>query len=195
MCTSNYSTHDGLVNGANGIFQALSKLPNSLKVIWILFNNPKSGQLTWTKNAHFYEHKIHPTWTPIEPIFKDIQVGSNSTHIITRMQFPMQLATTHTIYWAQGLTFDHLSFDLNGIYKHGLTYITLSHIKNKENLYLQPLQMKNLQIDPNVAIEMHWLQTTTQWDVLIPTPHTLCHSHVLICSLNIKSLSLHKNDV
>jgi hypothetical protein len=46
LCTGNYSTHDGLVNGANGIFQALNKLHNSLKVIWILFNNPKSGQLT-----------------------------------------------------------------------------------------------------------------------------------------------------
>jgi hypothetical protein len=46
LCISNYSTHDGLVNGANGIFQALSKLTYSLKVIWILFNNPKSGQLT-----------------------------------------------------------------------------------------------------------------------------------------------------
>jgi ATP-dependent exoDNAse (exonuclease V) alpha subunit len=72
------------------------------------------------------------------------------------MQYPIQLATTCTIYQAQGLTFDHLAFDLNGVYKHGLTYTTLSHIKNKENLYLlQPLQMKIFQIDPSVAIEMH----------------------------------------
>jgi hypothetical protein len=38
-----YSTHDGLVNGANGIFQASTKLPNSQEVIWILFNDLKSG--------------------------------------------------------------------------------------------------------------------------------------------------------
>jgi hypothetical protein len=55
--------------------------------------------------------------------------------------------------------------------------------------------MENFQIDPSVAIEMHWLQTIARWDVLIPTPHTLRHSHVLICSLNTKSLSLHKNGV
>jgi hypothetical protein len=55
--------------------------------------------------------------------------------------------------------------------------------------------MKIFQIDPSVAIEMHWLQTIARWDVLIPTPHTLCHSHVLICSLNIKSLPLDKNDL
>jgi hypothetical protein len=60
------------------------------------------------------------------------------------MQFPIQLVATRTIYRAQGLTFDHLVFDLNGVYKHGLTYTTLSHIKKKENIYfLQLLQMKN----------------------------------------------------
>jgi hypothetical protein len=78
------------------------------------------------------------------------------------MKFPIQLAVRHIIHRTQGLIVDYLAFDPNGVYKHGLTYITLSHIKNKEFFYLfQPLQMKNFQIDPNVAIEMHQLQTTT----------------------------------
>jgi hypothetical protein len=42
---------------------------------------------------------------------------------------------------------------------------------------------------------LHQLQTTAWWDVLMPSPHILHHSHVFIFSLNIKSLSLHKNDV
>jgi hypothetical protein len=156
LCAGNCSTHDGLVNGVDGIFQTSSKLLNSQQVIWILFNNLKSGQLTRIKNAHFYEHKMYPTWTSIEPISKDIQIGSNSTHIITKIQFPIQLTATCTIHQAQGLTLDHLAFDPNGVYKHGLTYATLSCIKNKENIYLlQPLQMKKFQIDPSVAIEMH----------------------------------------
>jgi hypothetical protein len=37
----NYSTHYVLVNGVDEIFQASSKLINSQKVIWILFNNFK----------------------------------------------------------------------------------------------------------------------------------------------------------
>jgi hypothetical protein len=98
LCLGNYSTHDGLVNGINGIFQTSSKLVYSQEAIWILFNNLKNVLLTRT--THFYEHKIHPTWTPIEPMFKDIQIGSNSTHIITRMQFPIQLVTTCTIHQA-----------------------------------------------------------------------------------------------
>jgi hypothetical protein len=89
LCARNYATHDGLVNGVDGIFQGSIKIFNSRKVIWILFNNPKCGQLTRIKNAHLYEHEIHLTWTPIEPISKDIQIGSNSFHIIIRTQFPI----------------------------------------------------------------------------------------------------------
>jgi len=89
LCVGNYATHDGLVNGANGIFQGSTKVFNSKKVIWILFNNPKCGQLTKIKNAHLYEHEIHLTWTPIELISKDIQIGSNFSHIITKTQFPI----------------------------------------------------------------------------------------------------------
>ncbi len=40
---------------------------------------------------------------------------------------------------------------------------------------------------------MLWLQTIAQWDVF--KPHTFCDSHVLIYSLNTRSLLLHKNDV
>jgi hypothetical protein len=44
-------------------------------------------------------------------------------------------------------------------------------------------------------MEMHWLQTIPQWDVLVPKPHTFCDSHALIYSLNTRSLLSHKNDV
>ncbi len=56
LCVGNYATHDGFVNGANGIFQESTKVFNSQEFIWILFNNPKCGQLTRIKNAHLYEH-------------------------------------------------------------------------------------------------------------------------------------------
>ncbi len=38
-------------------------------------------------------------------------MGSNPIHIITRIQFLIQLTTRCTIDNAQGLTFDHLTFD------------------------------------------------------------------------------------
>jgi hypothetical protein len=92
----------------------------------------KSGRLTRTKTGHFYEQKIHPMWTLTKPISKDIQIGSNSIHIITKIQFPIQLVATHTIHQTQGLTLDHLAFDPNGVYKYGSRLSKLSCMKNKD---------------------------------------------------------------
>jgi hypothetical protein len=131
LCVGNYATHDGLVNGVDGIFERSTKVFNLEEVIWILFNNPKCGQLTRIKNAHLYEHEIHPTWTLIEPISKDIQTGPNYSHVITRTRLPIQLATTCTIHRAKGITFDYLTFDPTNVYKHGLTYTPLFHVKKR----------------------------------------------------------------
>jgi len=46
------------------------------------------------------------------------------------MQFHIQLIIACTIDQTQGLTFDHLTFDPNGIYKHVLTFTTFSILKN-----------------------------------------------------------------
>ncbi len=76
--------------------------------------------------------KLHPTWTLIEPISKDIQIGSNCLHIITRTQFPIQLVITRTLHRTHGLTLDYLTFDPNNVHKHGLTYTKKIHVKKKE---------------------------------------------------------------
>jgi hypothetical protein len=52
-------------------------------------------------------------------------IGNNPSHIIIRIQFPIQLTATHTIHRAQGLTLDNITFNSNGITKHGLIYTTL----------------------------------------------------------------------
>jgi len=82
LCAGNYATHDGLVNGVDGIFQGSTKYSIHKKSYGYYLIIP-NGQLTKIKNAHLYEHGIHPTWTLIEPISKDIQIGSNFFHIIT----------------------------------------------------------------------------------------------------------------
>jgi hypothetical protein len=97
LCAKNYGIDDGLVNGVDGIFQVSTNVLNSQEVIWILLNNPKHDKLTRINNAHLYEHEIHPAWTLVKPISKDIQIGSNSFHIIIKTQFPIQLATTRPI--------------------------------------------------------------------------------------------------
>jgi hypothetical protein len=86
---------------------------------------------------------------------KDIQIGSNSSHIITTTQFPIQLDAACTIHQTQGLSLDYLTFDPTNVYKHGLTYITFSRVKKKEFFYLLQLLLMNFfQIDPIIAMEM-----------------------------------------
>jgi hypothetical protein len=87
LCAGNYATHDGLVNGADGLFKGSSLLPNSQIIIWILINNSKTGHLTRIKNNHLYTQEIHPTWTPIELISKEIQIGSYILRTRTVVRF------------------------------------------------------------------------------------------------------------
>jgi hypothetical protein len=39
-------------------------------------------------------------------------------------------------YHFEGLTFDYLTFDPNGIHHHGFIYTSLSCVSKKENLFL-----------------------------------------------------------
>jgi hypothetical protein len=72
LCAGNYATHDGLVNGADGLLKTFI-LINSKTYIFIEFLNPKIGSLTRLANAHLYKDKnICRTWTPIEPQTKEI---------------------------------------------------------------------------------------------------------------------------
>lgn len=47
-----------------------------------------------------------------------IYIGNKPSHIITKIQLPIQLVGTHTIHHAQGLTLDCLAFDQIGVTKH-----------------------------------------------------------------------------
>jgi hypothetical protein len=61
-------------------------------MVWILFPNQKMGVLVREKLTQLYTNNIQTNWTPIESIIKDIKIGKNQIHIITRIQFSIQLA-------------------------------------------------------------------------------------------------------
>jgi hypothetical protein len=90
------------------------------------------------KNLQIYDEflKLDKQWTPIEPEITKIQIGSNPFHTIMRIQLLIQLATTRTMHFSLGLTFDCLTFDPINVTKHGLLYIALLRVRSKEKLYL-----------------------------------------------------------
>ncbi len=77
LCVGNYAIPNGLFNGVDGDFQYVSKLHDSESFIWITFNNPKACSITRIQNQHLYTTNIPKHWTPIQPIFKEIQMGVN----------------------------------------------------------------------------------------------------------------------
>ncbi len=86
-----YVTSNGLVNGTNGIFKASTTYCEKF-IFWIMFHNSKIIYI------HYYDNNIESKWTLIQPIIKDIRVGKSQSFTITRIQFPIQLATTRTIH-------------------------------------------------------------------------------------------------
>jgi hypothetical protein len=101
---SNYAIHDGLFNGVDGVFQYVSKSHESKSLIWIVFNNPKVGSTTKIQNQHLNTNNIQKHWTPIQPISKEIQVGDNSSQVITCTQY--QFTTNCSLYNSSLSRFD-----------------------------------------------------------------------------------------
>jgi hypothetical protein len=119
LCVRNYAPFDGLVNGGNGIFKA-SITYCEKTIIWIMFQNFEIEILTIYIYVviiyiYIYIDNIDSKWTPIEPIIKDIRVGKSHSFILTRIQFPIQLATTKTIHHSHGLSLNELVFDLTKV--------------------------------------------------------------------------------
>jgi hypothetical protein len=78
LIAGNLDVHDGLVNGADGIFQL--HLPESPNIAWIQFNDPTIGKLQRQKMQCLYTNSISPAWTPILKMAKKIRT---STSIVT----------------------------------------------------------------------------------------------------------------
>ncbi len=85
LCSRNHEASDGLVNGANGIFEGFTKII-SKSLIWMHFHNPQIGHKTQIKNLQIYDEfsRLDKQWTPIEHKIVEIQIGSNPFHIITK---------------------------------------------------------------------------------------------------------------
>jgi hypothetical protein len=104
LYVGNYAMHDGLFNGANEAFQCVSKSHDSESFKWIIFNNPKVGSTTKIQNQHLCTTNIQKHWTPIQPISKEIEVGDNSSKVLTCTH--TQFTTNFNLYNSSLSRFD-----------------------------------------------------------------------------------------
>jgi hypothetical protein len=83
------------------------------------FQNPQIKVNSKLKYAQLYAQfpTIDKKWTLIKQKIVEIQISSNPFHVITRIQFPIQLATRRTMHRAQGLTLDLLAFNSTSVTK------------------------------------------------------------------------------
>jgi len=97
--------------------------------------------------------RLDKNWTPIEHKVVEIQIRNNPFHTITKIS--SQLVISCTMHRSQGLTFDYLAFESNGLTKYGLTYTSILKVCFKNHLYLlSPLLSKNFQIYHFIQEEM-----------------------------------------
>ena len=83
LCASNHDISDGLVNGADGIVMEATITP-AIQVVWIQFNDPKIGQKTCYESQRLYTSTTRTTWTPIQPVVKEFQIGKNHLNTISK---------------------------------------------------------------------------------------------------------------
>ena len=113
--TANIAVEDGILNGADCILRRIEetlgdKLPLCL---WVQFLDPVAGQEKRKTVTHAYSKYTKQQWTPITPM-KRTFVASKKNIKVTRLQFPLQLASARTIHKAQSATHEKVIIDMSG---------------------------------------------------------------------------------
>ena len=78
---------DGLANGAGGTvdkIQLTSNDSSAFGFVWVQFHNPDVGSRLRNQYQALFTKEIHDTWTPIQLISRQFQVGRNHSAQVLR---------------------------------------------------------------------------------------------------------------
>jgi len=207
-CDINIDVSDGLVNGQEGLFKAVTKNAGGAHtILWVEFPHPWIGQKARTRHGHLYKKYpyVQKGWTPIMPVTMRFNVKAKSkrnlkggsavlnTHVpATRRQFPLHPASGRTLYHVQGSTMQRLgvSFDGKWVKKHGVVYMALSRVTSIEGLFLEkPLLFKDMVCCGHVHAVMAHMRSNKQLHLNVPALSTLPGDTLRLACLNVASLT------
>jgi hypothetical protein len=139
--TTNIDVQDGLVNGAMGTIKYFTKTGmGKFHIIWVEFDDKNIGlSLRRTSNGLYQNNKqLEKSWTPIVAIYKQFQTGAmgkKKHYLISRIQFPIEIAFAKTLTKMQGMSLDFKHYiNFEDLRKHGKSDKHTQH--NEPNAYV-----------------------------------------------------------
>jgi hypothetical protein len=138
--TTNISVKDGLVNGAMGTVKFFTKTSTgNIHIVWVEFDEKNNGSEVRKNNNGLYHNnkQLLHTWTPIMAIYKQFQTGARGRkkyYLVSRIQFPLEVAFARTLTKMQGMSLDIKHYiDFEDLRKHNTANPT-QH--NEPNAYV-----------------------------------------------------------
>lgn len=124
ILTVNLDVPNGLVNGSRGVIVGFSGL---LPVVRFM-----NGIV---RTIDYYTYNTDE---------------EDSKETVSYQQIPLMLGWAITIHKSQGMTLDFVVTDLSNVFDYGQGYVTLSRVRNLENLWITDIDFHRLKCNPNV---------------------------------------------
>ena len=158
VMTANVDVEDGLTNGSTGVVKYIDyrmEGTNRPSIIWVLFDDPRTGRSAREKYRALYNSSIQREWTPVFDVQRTFILNYRTYQ---RIQFPLRPASGKTVYKGEGATVDKVVVDLSQDKKirkilH-IHYVALSRVKKLEDLYILNLNKAAMDLDEQVTEEM-----------------------------------------
>ena len=112
--TANLAVSDGIISGGEWHIKFIEYNSHNLKFfqcVWVQFTDPAIGKECQCKYKCLHSQFVAHQWTPIQSIQWSFIVKQNQT--VTHTQFPLCLASAHSIHVAQSSTYTKIFVDMS----------------------------------------------------------------------------------